>query len=70
LLDRLRKESQIAEAEHFAYQVQVETLQKLVDEQRERIKILTLQLENEMKNYAKEKKNLDVELKSVGLRTV
>ena len=62
---RLLKERQIIEAEHLAYQVQIDSLQKLVDEQRARIKALSSQLEIEIQKYTKEKKQFDDELKSV-----
>lgn len=37
---RLRKETYIADAEHVAYQIQVESLQKIVEDQRREIQAM------------------------------
>lgn len=62
---RLVKENQIAEAEHVAYQLQVETLQKTINDQKYDIASLNEKIEDERHKHEEEKKKIETELKAV-----
>lgn len=63
--DKLVKKNQMAEAEHVAYQLQVETLQKIINDQKFDITSLNEKIKDERHKHEEEKKEIETELKSV-----
>lgn len=55
----------MAEAEHVAYQLQVETLQKIINDQKFDITSLNEKIKDERHKHEEEKKEIETELKSV-----